>query len=150
MPEVGSPPVYLTPRYRSALLTRRILPTIVAATSHDRRPVPSFLRSAFLGYCPNCLLGKLFDGLLRPRHQCTVCGLAFEHEGSTFTMTAFIHYMLICAFLTIEGLTLGLIFGIFPGFMLVLGASATVLFLLLHRPVRGLWVWCLWKMELLE
>lgn len=112
--------------------------------------MPALLRSAFLGYCPNCLLGRLFDGLMRPRSGCNVCGMKFEHEGSTFTMTAFIHYMLICLFLTIEGLTLGLVFGIFPGFMVVLGASAVVLFLLLHRPVRGLWVWCLWRMGLLD
>ena len=103
-----------------------------------------------MGYCPNCLLGKLFNGLLKPRQQCAVCGMHFEHEGSTLTMTAFIHYVLLCAFLTIEGLVLGLLYGIFPGFMLVLGASAAVLFLLLHRPVRGLWVWCLWKLGMLD
>lgn len=122
----------------------------MAVVRPQRLRLPTVLRSAFLGYCPNCLLGKLFNGQLRPRASCAVCGMPFEHEGSTFTMTAFIHYMLICACLTVEGLALGLIFGIFPGFMAVLGASAIVLFLLLHRPVRGLWVWCLWKMGLLE
>lgn len=75
--------------------------------------------------------------------------MPFEHQGSTFTMTAFIHYILICGFLTVEGLVLGLLFGVFPGFMAVLGGSAVVLFLVLHRPVRGLWVWCLWRMGLL-
>lgn len=122
----------------------------MASTHHGRSSTPRFLRSAFLGYCPNCLLGSLFRGLLRPRHECGVCGMPFEHEGSTFTMTAFIHYMLLCTLLTIEGLALGLTFGLFPGFMLVLGVSGAAIFLLLHRPVRGLWVWCLWRMGLLE
>ena len=112
----------------------------------ERVSTPTFLRTAFLGYCPNCLLGKLFTGLMRPRASCAVCGMPFEYEGGTFTMTAFILYMLICAGLAVEGLALGLIFGIFPGFRWVLGASALVLYLVLNRPVRGLWVWCLWRM----
>jgi DNA polymerase-3 subunit delta' len=41
---------------------------------------------------------------------------------------------------------LALLFGFFPGFTAVLGASAAGLLLLLHRPVRGLWVWCLWRL----
>ena len=112
----------------------------------ERLPTPTLLRTAFLGYCPNCLLGKLFNGLMRPRSSCAVCGMPFENEGGTFTMTAFILYLLICAALAIEGLVLALLFGIFPGFSWVLGGSALVLYLVLNRPVRGLWVWCLWRM----
>lgn len=111
-----------------------------------RLTTSTLLRTAFLGYCPNCLLGKLFNGLMRPRRSCAVCGMPFEYEGGTFTMTAFILYMLICAALAVEGLLLALIFGIFPGFRWVLGGSALVLYLVMNRPVRGLWVWCLWRM----
>lgn len=121
----------------------------MAVTPQRSLPLRSVLRSAFLGYCPNCLLGGLFDGLLRPRAACGVCGMSFEHEGSTFTMTAFIHYVLICGALLVEGVVLALLFGFFSGFIAVLGVSAAVLFLVLHRPVRGLWVWCLWRMGVL-
>lgn len=72
--------------------------------------------------------------------------MPFEHQGGTFTMTAFILYFLICAALTVEGVVLALMFGFFSGFIAVLGASAAVLLLVLHRPVRGLWVWCLWRL----
>lgn len=116
------------------------------AQQPERLPTPTLLRTAFLGYCPNCLLGKLFNGLMRPRRSCAVCGMPFEYEGGTFTMTAFILYMLICAALAVEGLLLALIFGIFPGFRWVLGGSALVLYLVMNRPVRGLWVWCLWRL----
>jgi uncharacterized protein (DUF983 family) len=109
-------------------------------------PLPTLLRTAFLGYCPNCLFGKLFDGLLRPKPSCAVCGMPFELHGGTFTMTAFILYILICGFLVIEGAALALLFGFFPGYAWVLGASAAALYLALNRPVRGLWVWCLWRL----
>ena len=50
------------------------------AAHHNRYDIDSIgngylLRSAFQGYCPNCMLGKLFNGLLRPRHACAVCGM---------------------------------------------------------------------------
>lgn len=109
-------------------------------------PLTALLRSAFLGYCPNCLLGRLFDGIWRPRRTCAVCGMAFEHHGGTFTMTAFILYWLVCAALMVEGVVLALLFGFFTGFIAVLGLSAAALLLMLHRPVRGLWVWCLWRL----
>src|SRR5690606_16780591 len=76
--------------------------------------------------------------------------LLFEHQGETCTATAVILYFLIMFGLAVEGLTLGLVFGIFPGFIPVLVLSAAALFVLLHRPVRGLWVWCLWRMGFLR
>jgi uncharacterized protein (DUF983 family) len=113
-------------------------------------PLSTALRSAFMGYCPNCLLGRIFRGPLRPHRACDVCGMLFEHQGETCMATAVILYFLICFGLAVEGLTLGLAFGLFPGFVPLLIASAAVLYLLLHRPVRGLWVWCLWRMGFLK
>ncbi len=122
----------------------------MAVSTPQRLPISTALRSAFVGYCPNCMLGRLFKGLLRPADSCSVCGMPFEHQGGTCTATAFILYMLICFGLAVEGVTLGLIFGIFPGFIAVMTVSAAALFVILHRPVRGLWVWCLWKMGFLQ
>lgn len=122
----------------------------MAVTPARRLPLKALLRSVLLGYCPNCLLGRLLDGPWRPRHSCAVCGMPFEHQGGTFTMTAFILYLLVCAALTLEGVVLALVFGFFTGFIAVLGLSAAGLLLVLHRPVRGLWVWCLWRLGYLE
>lgn len=118
----------------------------MAVVPTRRLPLRTLLRSAFEGYCPNCMLGRLFNGLWRPRQSCAVCGMHFEHHGGTFTMTAFILYFLVCGALAVEGVILALLFGFFPGFIPVLAASAALLLIVLHRPVRGLWVWCLWRL----
>jgi hypothetical protein len=59
-------------------------------------------------------------------------------------------YFIACALLIGEGVVLGLLLGIFPGFMAVIGASALVIILLSYRSARGLWVWCLWRPGFLE
>jgi uncharacterized protein (DUF983 family) len=110
-----------------------------------RLPLPTVLRSALLGRCPNCLLGSLFYGPLRPRIDCDVCGMSFERDSSTWLGTAFFMYLIACALLIAEGVFLGLLFGFFPGFTAVMGVSAVVSIALSYRSARGLWVWCLWK-----
>jgi uncharacterized protein (DUF983 family) len=117
----------------------------MAAPHRQRLPLPTVLRSALLGYCPNCLLGTLFDGWLKPRIDCDVCGMSFERDSSTWLGTAFFMYLIACALLIGEGVILGLLFGIFPGFTATIGSSAVVLIVLSYRSARGLWVWCLWK-----
>lgn len=117
----------------------------MAAPRQQRLPLPTVLRSAILGNCPNCILGRLFHGPLRPRSSCDVCGMVFEGDGSAWMGTAFLMYLIACALLIVEGVVLGLLFGIFPGFTAVIGISAVLIILLSYRWARGLWVWCLWK-----
>lgn len=103
------------------------------------------LATAVRGYCPNCFLGRLFKGMLRPELGCDVCGLVYERDSSTWLGTAFVLYLLASFGLIAEGVALGLLFGIFPGFVAVMGTSAIVLVAAAYRPARGLWVWCLWR-----
>ena len=107
--------------------------------------LPKVLGSALGGNCPNCVLGKLFRGFLRPRRCCDVCGLAFEEDSTTWLGTAFLMYLLASVLLIAEGVGLALLFGFFPGFTAVMGVSAVLLVLVSYRSSRGLWVWCLWK-----
>lgn len=116
----------------------------------ERLPLAAALSSAARGYCPNCLLGRVFRAPFRPRDACEVCGMLFEHQGETCTATAVILYFLICFGLTVEGLALGLTLGIFPGLVPLLLVSAALMYVVLHRPVRGVWVWCLWRMGFLR
>lgn len=108
-------------------------------------PIPTMLRSAILGNCPNCMFGRLFQGHLKPRSSCDVCGMSFEGDGSAWMVTAFLMYLVACTLLIGEGIVLGLLFGIFPGFIAVIGASAFFVVVLSYRAARGICVWCLWK-----
>ncbi|HEX7003757.1 MAG TPA: DUF983 domain-containing protein [Trueperaceae bacterium] len=110
-----------------------------------RLGLPTVLRSALVGHCPNCVLGSLFRGFLRPRRCCDVCGITFEADSSTWLGTAFLMYLLASVLLIGEGVGLALLFGFFPGFTAVMGVSAVMLILFSYRSARGLWVWCLWK-----
>ena len=119
------------------------------AHRQPRLTLPTVLRSALLGNCPNCVLGTLFRGFLRPRRCCDVCSMTFEQDSSTWLGTAFLMYMLASVLLIAEGVALGLLFGFFGGFTAVMGVSAVVLVVLSYRSARGLWVWCLWKVGFL-
>jgi uncharacterized protein (DUF983 family) len=121
----------------------------MAAPDRKRLTLPTVLHSAVLGYCPNCLLGQLFCGFLRPLRACDVCGMEFELDSSTWLGTAFLMYLLASFLLIAEGVLLGVLFGVFPGLTAVLGVSGILIIVISYRSARGLWVWCLWKTGLL-
>lgn len=110
-----------------------------------RLRLPTVLRSVLGGHCPNCVLGKLFNGFLRPRRCCDICGITFEADSSTWLGTAFLMYLLASFLLIVEGVGLGLLFGLFPGFGALMGVSAILVILFSYRSARGFWVWCLWQ-----
>ena len=107
------------------------------------------LRRALQGYCPNCLMGHLFEGLIRPRMGCDVCLLVYERDSSTWMGAAFFIYLTTCLLVAAEGVTLALLFGFFPGLVAILGVSVPLVAGLLYRPVRGVWIWFLWRLGFL-
>lgn len=104
------------------------------------------LRATFRGDCPNCVFGHLFDGPFRARRRCDVCDMCFEpnDDGSNALGAAYLVLTVVPILLIAEGVGLGLAFGLFPGFGVVLALSAVVLVALGYRPARGWWVWCQW------
>ncbi len=108
------------------------------------------VRSSLFGECPNCVFGHLFDGPFRAHKHCASCGMCLEPDGSNGLGTGFVVYVLALFLLGFEGVALGLLFGLFPGFAWVLALSAVLLVVLLYRPVRGWWVWLLWTLGELE
>lgn len=106
----------------------------------------TMFRSAFLGECPNCVFGHLFEGAFRPRARCDTCGMDFEPDGSTWNGTTYLVHLWTLAVVIVEGVVLGIAFGLFDGFAIVLSVSAVAVAIVSYRPVRGWWVWCLWTL----
>lgn len=42
--------------------------------------------------CPNCLQGKVFDGVIRMREECPVCGHVFLREQGYFQGAMYVSY----------------------------------------------------------
>jgi|SRR5690625_2499786 len=112
-------------------------------------PLLTALWSAVRGYCPNCMLGRLFKGFIKPKLGCDVCGMVYERDTSTWTGVAFFLYFALCFLVAAEGLILALTFGLFPGFTYVMIAAALLQVSFAWRPIRGVWVWWLWRVGFL-
>jgi uncharacterized protein (DUF983 family) len=108
------------------------------------------LRSTLFGDCPNCVFGKLFDGPLRARKHCASCDMCLSPDDSNWLGAGVLVYLAVLVLIAVEGVALGLLFGLFSGFLWVLLLSAVVLVVALYRPARGWWVWWLWTLGELE
>lgn len=73
------------------------------------------VRTGLAGMCPRCGQGKLFDGLLKVRAECTACGLDYEFADAGDGPAVFV--MLILGFVVV-GFALWLEFTFKPSFWL--------------------------------
>ncbi len=108
------------------------------------------LRSMFVGECPNCVFGSIFNGPFRPRRRCENCGMRFDVDGSNWLSVGFLCYLVGAIVVAGEGVVLGLTFGLFRGFEWVLLASGAIIVAAIYRPLYGWWVWCLWTFGFLD
>lgn len=106
----------------------------------------NMLRCTFRGTCPNCTFGRLFEGHWKPRERCDTCGMSFEPDGSTWLGTTYLVHLFTLLVVIVEGVGLGLAFGLFRGFAFVLSGSAVATAVVSYRPLRGWWLWCLWTL----
>lgn len=91
--------------------------------------------------CPNCEQGEMFEGLMKMRKECPVCGVRFERQsgesvGGMYFNLGIAELITIPGFLIIEAL-------FHPPFVphLLFWLAFTVLFcLFFYRHARGLWV----------
>ena len=79
-----------------------------------------------------------------------MCSIVFHRDSSVWTGALFFIYLLTCVLVAAEGVTLWLLFGLFPGYSLVLIASVPLVAALVFRPVRNVWIWFLWYMRFLS
>jgi uncharacterized protein (DUF983 family) len=52
----------------------------VASGERDKRPLLRSMARGFLGRCPHCREGRLFDRYLKPVPACAICGEDFTHQ----------------------------------------------------------------------
>lgn len=104
---------------------------------YDRSPPPA-LSTGLRGRCPRCGRGHLFDGYLRLRPACEVCGLDFAFadtgDGPAFFVMSLVG-------LVVVGLAMFVEFAYEPPLWVhaVLWIPFTVILsLLLVRPLKGL------------
>jgi len=111
-----------------------------------------FFRSMFLLRCPECSTGDIYPNLfsIKPKAICDSCGVRYERDSGVFIMPVFLCYFLGAAFAGLFGLFLGMRFGMFAGFTPTLIAATVVFILLVYRPVKGVWIWILWRFGLVR
>lgn len=100
--------------------------------------LPSPYKTGLTGRCPRCGEGALFEGFLRVRPRCSVCGLDYKFADSADGPAVFI--MLIAGFLVL-GCALYVEIAYEPPIWLHLAMwlpLATLVCLGLLRPMKGL------------
>lgn len=108
------------------------------------------LRSTFLGECPNCVFGSIFERPWRARARCNNCGMRFDPDGSNWLSVGFLCCMFALLVVIGEGIALGVAFGLFRGLEWVLLGSGVATVAVSYRPLLGWWVWCLWTYGFLD
>ena len=100
--------------------------------------------TTFLGRCPSCGVGSVFQGFYRTRASCAHCDVVFERNAGNWTGPVVLSYGLATVLALVLGFALVLRFGFAPFVPYVLIGASCAAALLLHRFVKGWWVWLLW------
>lgn len=122
------------------------------ASESDYPTYLKFFRSVFLLRCPQCSEGDIYPNLfsIKPKDLCESCDVRYERDSGVFIMPVFLCYFLAAAFAGLFGLFLGTRYGMFKGFTPALIAATVVFILLVYRPVKGFWIWMLWRFGLVR
>ena len=114
----------------------------------NRGPVTmaAALQRGFLGKCPLCWRGRLFEGFLRVSRQCEVCGEPFHHHRAddlpAYVVLMFVGHLIV-------GLLLAVDSAYAPPYWIELAIWIPLTLLMslgLLRPVKGAVVAMQWQM----
>ena len=94
--------------------------------------------------CPACTEGKLFKSFFMLRETCERCGVRFERDPGSYIVSMVLSYFIVAIIMVLTGLFLVLRYGFFGGLTWLLVGLGCALIFLLHRPVKGLYMWLLW------
>ena len=101
-------------------------------------PIVSPLRAGLRGHCPRCGKGALFDGFLKLRRDCSVCGLSYAFadpaDGPAFIVICF-------GCIPAITLALGIQIAFMPPFWVHLLTSLPVTLITSIVPLRPLKGW---------
>ncbi|WP_031549369.1 DUF983 domain-containing protein [Parvularcula oceani] len=108
--------------------------------AEHRYPPADAKKAGLAGRCPRCGQGKLFDGFLKLKEACPVCGLDYSKADSGDGPAFFI--MSIVGFVTVAAaFLLRFAFGLPAGAVLLLTFLLTIVLTAVSlRPAKGLMV----------
>ena len=102
-------------------------------------------RATVRGRCPRCGRGALFAGWLRLNAVCHVCGVRFDRYAGNWLGPTVLAYGLGGIAAVVAGVLLVPRYGFFRGLSPVLVLVATAAALVALRPLKGWWIWVLWR-----
>ncbi len=98
------------------------------------------LWAVLLQRCPVCLQGRVFHSFLGTNKTCPVCGLKFERETGYFLNSMFVAYTIGFLVLAPSTFLMGWLDVSILTFTIVLSVEAAVLWPLLFRYSRVIWL----------
>jgi uncharacterized protein (DUF983 family) len=109
-----------------------------------RRPVFRSMVRGFLGRCPNCGDGKLFDRFVKPVHSCAGCGEEMHHQRAD-DLPPYLN-ILVVGHLVVGAFTLTEVMTDLSGWVhiAIWGPVILALSLLLMQPLKGLVIGLQW------
>lgn len=123
-----------------------------------RKPVGGFrtfpfsfrrmIASTFRGRCPDCGVGRMFQGFLRIHEVCDVCQVRFERDSGSFLGPTTLAYVVAIGAEAVLFAILVWKWGLFPGLEYALITGAVVAVAGSYRFIKGWWIWLLWTSEL--
>lgn len=103
------------------------------------------LRTTLLARCPACGKGAVFSGWLRLADTCSACGVRFDRYAGNWLGPTVLAYGVGALAAVATGLVLVPRHGFFRGLAFVLAAVAVVAALAAMRPIKGWWIWLMWR-----
>lgn len=103
-----------------------------------------FFPVMFAQRCPVCLEAGIFKNYFELREACPVCHSQFERDKGSAILSAAISYFAVMVIGLLIAIPMILTYGFFEGITFVLVGIILALIFLLHRPVKGLYIWTMW------
>ena len=108
------------------------------------------LRTMLFGRCPACGSGRLFTGWLRLAGTCGVCGVRFDRYAGNWLGPTVLAYGVGALAAVGTGLLLVPRHGFFRGLTVLLAFVAAMAALAAMRPIKGWWIWLMWRTGLVR
>lgn len=103
-----------------------------------------FFPAMLLQRCPVCLGSSVFKNYFELKDKCPNCSAVFERDKGSAILSAVISYFLVIILTLLSAIPILLNYGLFEGITFVFVGLVIIFIFVLHRPVKGLYLWILW------
>ena len=100
-----------------------------------------FFPAVFMQKCPVCLKANVFKNVLELKEKCSSCEAFFERDKGSAILSAALSYFAVIVLCLLMAFPIIWRFGFFEGITFVFVGMVLALIFLLHRPVKGLYIW---------